>query len=430
MFHIFLTKGGGFLGPVEKLLGWILNYIYIFLTYFGIENIGLSIIIFTFLVKTLMIPLTIKQQKSAKVSTAMNPEIMAIQKKYKDKKDEKSMQKMQMETQAIYDKYGTNQLAGCLPTLITLPIMMGLYRVIYKIPAYIEPIKNAYESIAEKLQVGKNASSASILVEYGEKLGVKISEFNEFKDAGILTTNHAIDILMKFKTEHWNQLALDFSNLGSQITGGAAEILRINSIPGGLNLLESPVSGFDNLFPGILIPILAVVFQLVQSKLMVAPSTEDDENAAASSMKTMNKIFPLMSGVFCLILPTGVGLYIVSNTGFTVIQQLFINKYMGKIEIEDLIEDNQKKKKNKPNKKISYADVEKYQSISDIARKSTKSINPDSEQVSQNKEKQKFEDDKSKSSVSKANKNNDNTSYNISDYANIIKNRSSEKEDK
>ena len=265
MFHIFLTKGGGFiLGPIEKLLGWILNYIYIFLTYFGIENVGLSIILFTLLVKTLMIPLTIKQQKASKVSSAMNPEIMAIQNKYKGKNDEKSRQKMQMETQAVYDKYGTNQLAGCLPNLITIPIMMGLYRVIYKIPAYIEPIKEVYEGIADKL---KNIDgSAEILVSYGEKLAVKVSEFDEFKDGGILTIDHAIDILMKFKTEHWNQLALDFSSIGSQITEGASEILRINSIPGGLNLLESPVRGLGNLFPGILIPVLAVLLPTSSNK--------------------------------------------------------------------------------------------------------------------------------------------------------------------
>lgn len=420
MFHIFLTKGGGFiLGPIEKLLGWILNYIYIFLTYFGIENVGLSIILFTLLVKTLMIPLTIKQQKASKVSSAMNPEIMAIQNKYKGKNDEKSRQKMQMETQAVYDKYGTNQLAGCLPNLITIPIMMGLYRVIYKIPAYIEPIKEVYEGIADKL---KNIDgSAEILVSYGEKLAVKVSEFDEFKDGGILTIDHAIDILMKFKTEHWNQLALDFSSIGSQITEGASEILRINSIPGGLNLLESPVRGLANLFPGILIPVLAVLLQLLQTKLMVLPNTENEDNPAAASMGAMNKIFPLMSGVFCLILPTGVGLYIVSNTAFTVFQQFFINKYMKEIEIEDLIEKNQMKKKKKPNSRMNYANIEDKKTISDIASKSTKSINTYSNQSSQKREIEENEFDNSKSSYSAGN---------ISDYANILKNRNNDKEDK
>ncbi len=420
MFHIFLTKGGGFiLGPIEKLLGWILNYIYIFLTYFGIENVGLSIILFTLLVKTLMIPLTIKQQKASKVSSAMNPEIIAIQNKYKGKNDEKSRQKMQMETQAVYDKYGTNQLAGCLPNLITIPIMMGLYRVIYKIPAYIEPIKEVYEGIADKL---KNIDgSAEILVSYGEKLAVKVSEFDEFKDGGILTIDHAIDILMKFKTEHWNQLALDFSSIGSQITEGASEILRINSIPGGLNLLESPVRGLGNLFPGILIPVLAVLLQLLQTKLMVLPNTENEDNPAAASMGAMNKIFPLMSGVFCLILPTGVGLYIVSNTAFTVFQQFFINKYMKEIEIEDLIEKNQMKKKKKPNSRMNYANIEDKKTISDIASKSTKSINTYSNQSSQKREIEENEFDNSKSSYSAGN---------ISDYANILKNRNNDKEDK
>ena len=152
MFNLFLTQGGGFLGIFEKPIGWIINWIYEFLSSFGIESVALSIIFLTLIVKTLMLPLTIRQQKFTKLSSVMNPEIMEVQSKYKDKKDEVSMQKQQNELQAVYDKYGTNPSSGCLPMLITLPIMMGLYRVIYKIPAYIQPIKDLYLNIATSLK--------------------------------------------------------------------------------------------------------------------------------------------------------------------------------------------------------------------------------------------------------------------------------------
>lgn len=74
----------------------------------GIENVGICMILFTFIVNLLMFPLVLKQQKFAKMSSIMNPEIMAIQQKYKNKKDQASQQKMSMETQAVYQKYGVS----------------------------------------------------------------------------------------------------------------------------------------------------------------------------------------------------------------------------------------------------------------------------------------------------------------------------------
>ena len=72
-------------------------------------------ILFTFLVNGLMMPMQIKQQKFSKMSMIMNPEIQAIQKKYKNKKDQASQQKMSLETQAVYQKYGVSPASGCLP---------------------------------------------------------------------------------------------------------------------------------------------------------------------------------------------------------------------------------------------------------------------------------------------------------------------------
>ena len=81
-----------------------------------------------------MTPLTIKQQKFSKMSNIMNPELTEIQEKYKNKKnDEKAMRMMQMEQAAVYEKYGTNPAAGCLPLLIMFPLMFALYRIIYAI---------------------------------------------------------------------------------------------------------------------------------------------------------------------------------------------------------------------------------------------------------------------------------------------------------
>ena len=107
--NIFLTQNSTpIIGFCARILGYVMSYIYQFFSKgMNIENIGLCIIVFTLIVKLLMIPLTVKQQKFSKLSTLMNPELQEIQKKYRNKRDTESMMKMNEETQAVYQKYGT-----------------------------------------------------------------------------------------------------------------------------------------------------------------------------------------------------------------------------------------------------------------------------------------------------------------------------------
>ena len=124
MTNILLTPyDGAILGPVAKLLGFIMDAIYMFMyNVFGIENVGLSIIIFTIVIYTLMLPLTYKQQKFSKLSQAMQPELKAIQEKYKGRRDEAAQMAMNNETQMVYDKYGVSPMGSCGQLLIQMPI--------------------------------------------------------------------------------------------------------------------------------------------------------------------------------------------------------------------------------------------------------------------------------------------------------------------
>lgn len=130
------------LDPIAKVLSYILDYIdrFVYLIS-GTHNTGICIVLFTIVVNSLMIPLTFKQQKSSRLTAIVNPEIQKIQAKYQGKKDNVSMQKMQMETQAVYDKYGISPFGGCLPMLITFPILFALYRIIYDIPRFVPALK-------------------------------------------------------------------------------------------------------------------------------------------------------------------------------------------------------------------------------------------------------------------------------------------------
>ena len=113
-----------------------MNGIFEVINFIGIPNIGLSIILFTIVVYLMMLPLTIKQQKFSKLSAKMNPELQAIQAKYKNRKDNESAMQMNAETQAVYAKYGVSPTGSCVQLLIQMPILLALYQVISKIPAY------------------------------------------------------------------------------------------------------------------------------------------------------------------------------------------------------------------------------------------------------------------------------------------------------
>lgn len=133
-------------GQLCWILGKVMEFIYKFLDNIMPSDsglVGLSIIIYTILVYTAMLPLTVKQQRMSKMTAVMNPEIQAIQKKYRNKKDQASMMKQQEEIQQVYDKYGSSMMAGCLPMLIQMPLLFALYPVIYDIERYVPEIKNA-----------------------------------------------------------------------------------------------------------------------------------------------------------------------------------------------------------------------------------------------------------------------------------------------
>ena len=143
---MLLTQNSTFIiGPVAKLLGFIMNAIFELLNLIKIPNIGLSIILFTIVVYLLLMPLTIKQQKFSKLSARMSPELQAIQNKYKDKRnDQAAMMAMSEEQRAVYAKYGVSPSGTCVQLLIQMPILFALYRVIYAIPAYVGRVKDLF----------------------------------------------------------------------------------------------------------------------------------------------------------------------------------------------------------------------------------------------------------------------------------------------
>ena len=332
-----LTKAGSILGPIATVLGYVMDILFRFTSSFGVFNVGLCIILFTIVMKTLMIPLTIKQQKTTKLMSVMNPEIQAIQKKYKGKSDQESMQRQNVEIQAVYEKYGTSMTGGCLPLLIQMPILLALYRVIYNIPAYVPSVRVYFDNVvtplmgqadyAQKLQEITNIATAC---------GGKLDKF-DFTNA-----NRLVDMLYKFSTAQWGELQALFPTISDVIGQNAAVVERMNTFL-GLNMAEAP--GWVPSFAWI-IPVLAAVSQWFSTKLMSGnqPSTSADaENPMAQSMKTMTTTMPLFSAFICITMPAGLGIYWIATSVVTIIQQLIVNAYMDKVNIDDMIAKNLEK---------------------------------------------------------------------------------------
>ena len=361
---VLLTRTGGILGPIASILGWVMDRLFAFTGLFGIENIGLCIILFTAVVKILMLPLTIKQQKSSKLMAVMQPEIQAIQKKYKGQEnDQKAMMMMQTETKAVYEKYGTSMTGGCLPLLIQLPIILALYRVIYNIPAYVNTVRGYYEAVIANLGSGFVENATFQALAEAQKMPVANYDFAN-------NASSTIDLLYKFTSQQWDQLVGAFPAVGEAVTETGTRVVdAIANMQNffGLNLAYTPLQVISNFFSGVggvgvltmiaalCIPILAGGSQWFSTKLMTANNAmsnqQNGEDPSASMMKSMNIMMPLMSVFFCFTFASGIGIYWVAQSVFTIIQQVFINAHLKKVDIDDLVQKNVAKANKKRAKK-------------------------------------------------------------------------------
>lgn len=374
MAGILLTQNNTFIiGDVARILGWIMNVLFNFLNgVFGIQNIGLCIILFTVLIYLLMLPLTIKQQKFSKLSAKMNPEIQAIQKKYKDKKDNQSMMAMNEETQAVYAKYGVSPTGSCLQLIIQMPILFALYRVIMNVPAYVNGVKDIFVQLANQIMAAPGGSA------FIEELSTSGRMYIEGKD--FTQVNTIVDVLYKLQdsgTATWQMLIDQFPEMEELILSTQASINHMNNF--GINIANSPwniarsalaAGSVLMLIGAVLVPFLAAFTQWLNVKMMPQPSAGDNSNDTMNAtMKSMNMMMPLMSAWFCFTLPAGMGLYWIMGAVVRGIQQWAINKYMDRLDLDEVIQKNIEK-----NNRIREKKGLPPQKINDIARTNVKAI--------------------------------------------------------
>lgn len=260
--------------------------------------------------------------------------------------------KMQEETQAVYQKYGVSATGSCVQLAIQLPILYALYQVIQNIPAYVGSVYNVFNGVCTKI-LAVDGFTDIINNFIADNKMTRVRQVTDNADS-------IVDFLYALSPSQWKSLQdiSQFSGFSDQISKTASEIQKMQTF-GVLNIADQPLSYIKTgslilIIAALAIPLLSWATQMLNLKLMPQAATQngnDDNNAMASSMKTMNTVMPLMSAFFCFTFPVGLGIYWIASAVVRSIQQLLINRHLNKMNIDDLVNENMRKWKPREQKK-------------------------------------------------------------------------------
>ena len=261
-------------------LGWVMKFIYGF-----IQNYGLSIIVFTILVKLLMLPMAVKQQRSQAKMAVVQPQMLELQKRYAN-----NQQKLQEELAALYAREGYNPTSGCLTLFIQFPIIMGLYDVIYKPLTHVLALGS--ETLTKATEI---ATSLGLLPE-------KLYSAEPYIISAVQNDPAA------------------FEALGADIV---SKIQNFDMYFLGINLGDTPTMAFNAL---LLIPILSFASQMLMTVISFRNNNTGSDNPSMAGMKATMYMMPFLSAWICFSVPAGVGLYWTVSSLLSIVQMLVLNK--------------------------------------------------------------------------------------------------------
>ena len=383
-------------GVIAVPLGFIMKACYLL-----VKNYGIALILFTIIIRVLLLPLNIKQQKSTARMSKLQPQLQKLQKKYANNKE-----KYQEEMMNLYAKEGASPTAGCMPMLITMLVLFALIEVVYN-PLYYVTNANrddldasnklitdlytvsyevdkteettlkdmiakiqkensgisedeVYDKLKEQLSENKNIDKLEMSDKQWKMVISAIKAHNDIDTGFMLNEDYITPSLAKGRPA-----LLNFSFV-NKADGKYADVLELVD---GTGKLRDTVKDIDYTFFGItlesfpkwngfnsgsllvLVPILSFVFQLIMTVVSQYYTKKNNPTAAASmgGMKIMLYIMPVFSLVFTFNFPVGLGIYWVMSSIVGLGQTVFLNTVYTPEHVEELIkkEDAQKKKSGK-----------------------------------------------------------------------------------
>ena len=336
MFNSYLLEAlpsvrepGKIISPIADLMGQIYNMLFEVLhSNTSAGSLGLAIIIFTLIVKMLLFPLMVKQQKSSFIMQQMKPELDKIKEKYAGKTDQMSQQRMAYEMQELQRKNGASMMGGCLPMLIQLPILYALFYLFQNAYVYVDAIGANYTEIANAIINIPVATRMEVFQPFAQEFVDAYKNMDIIKDGFDMSqVNDVVMLVGNMKQGDWDVV---LQNLGTQGVELAGLLETKNNIETFLTIPLVTKAGLG--FPGIIIPIAAGATTWLQTKIMnmMNPQNMDPSNPAAAMTKSMLYTMPIMMGVFSITMPAGLGLYWTISNIFGIVQQVILTKYYRK----------------------------------------------------------------------------------------------------
>ena len=313
---------------LSNIFGYLLNFFYNL-----IGNYGIAIILFSLVVKLLMIPLSIKQQKSQQKSLKLQDEMKQIQFKYKN-----NPEKLNQETMALYKRENMSPFSGCLLAIIQMILLFSVFYMVREPLTYMKKLDseqiNSYVNILKEENMVQNQAYAQIAV---------ISEANNIKQA-----------------QETEGIELSESQVKLQEAMGE----NLDNVCTNMNLLDIDLSKVPTQSNGdfkvYIIPVLYVISSFVSMKLTTAMQSkknktveekeaikevsedseiagnneskeliekkEEDEDPMAQANKNMSLLMPVMAVSISLIAPLGLALYWLTNNILIILERLILNK--------------------------------------------------------------------------------------------------------
>ena len=311
---------------ITRPLGFIIRTIYNL-----VQNYGLSILLFTVIIKLILMPLQVKSQKAMKKQQKIQPLIAELQKKYAN-----DQQKLQAEMMKVYKENGVSMTGGCLPLLIQFPILLGLYRVIQRPITYIRGVNFADETVLEKVKTVMAQMSEKFPDVVGKLASMSPEQLQKTYQIQLSTWADKLGLAKDYGWHiNFNFLGLDLSGVPSS---AFSAIMRGDFSDIGTVLL-------------ILIPILAVLttwLSMRQSqKLTQNPNVkQNDDDPSQSMSKSMSMMMPIMTGFFTFSLPSGIGIYWIISSIMQIVQQYALDKYFNEKEDDFVVTIPDKNRKN------------------------------------------------------------------------------------
>jgi len=259
---------------IANLFGAIVRLIYNIVG----ENYGLSIIIFAVLTKIVLFPINLKQAKTMESMKKISPMEQEIRKKYKGNNE-----KMGLEIQKLYSENKINPLAGCLPALIQIPIVIAMFYIVKQPLTYIKqvPHEKVVEYVQEKVGEDKKVTKTQI-----RNYEITIADEKELIDMDFYGVN--------------------FGDIPA------------NSVNKTVDKKERPS------YYTLIVPVLSLVFSIVQNKITMKKNNLTEEQI--EQQKTMNLMLPFLSAYISYIMPLALGIYWLIGNVCSLISQLLIDK--------------------------------------------------------------------------------------------------------